>query len=110
MFDKLRSLFVGEGKTGGDSGLYVYVRLEKAREIVRIRLAPEHELNWDDETNTFVTRKSIIGPETFARADAVFRFDSAKKLIGAEIDGGESVTEEDWRQYVASSPKGAAIP
>ena len=83
--------------------------MEKTGEIVRIRLAPEHELNWDDDDNTFVAQKTIIGPETFARAHAVFRFDKERKLIGAEVDGGAIVPAEDWQQQVAARSAGKSV-
>jgi len=98
----LKGLFSGSPRNKPDSGLYLYVRLEKTGEIARLRLAPDHELNWDEEAGNFVSRKTIIGPLTFARADAEFRFDNAKTLISGEIDGGEIVTEEAWQEQTGS--------
>lgn len=93
---KLKDMFSGEGGKDADEGLYLYVRLDRSDEIVRLRLNPSHELNVDYERSGFVCRKHIIGPRSFKRAEATFYFDEGRRLVNAEITGGELATEEEW--------------
>jgi hypothetical protein len=95
-FDSLKNLFSGSGGSPSDKGLYVYVRLDKSGEVVRLRLDPGAELNPDIERGGYVCRKYITGPMTFDRAEATFYFDSGRQLTGADIVGGELAAQEDW--------------
>jgi hypothetical protein len=91
----LKKLFGGDANATQDGGIYVYIRLARSAEIVRLRIDPAHELNASDDGG-FITRKHIIGPRSFQRAEAVFMFSDAKHLLNTEVDGGEAVTEEEW--------------
>lgn len=92
-----RKLFGGASKpgTGGDEGLYFYVRLTQTGEVVKIRLIPRQELVPDYKNGGYFSRKVITGPRTLGRADAVFRFDEKRRFSGAEINGGELVEGAD---------------
>ncbi|MGF1503677.1 MAG: hypothetical protein GYB64_09260 [Chloroflexi bacterium] len=83
-----------------DSGVYVYVKLHGADEIVRLRLEPKHELIPDDDG--FYSRKSIVGPDSFKRAQATFYFNRDYKLVRAKIEGGDLSTEDAWQAYLES--------
>ena len=94
--DKLKNAFSGGGAEAPDEGLYLYIRLDPSGEVVRLRLNPAHELNIDFERGGFVSRKSIVGPRKFGRAEAAFRFDDNRRLSEWDISNGTLVSEEDW--------------
>jgi hypothetical protein len=93
----LKKLFGGQGSAAQDHGVYVYVKLARSGEIVRLRIDPAHELNLDEDTGGYISRKLIVGPRSYQRAEAAFQFNEAKHLLDADIDGGEMTTEEEWR-------------
>lgn len=93
--DQLKKLFGSQPGRQPDQGLYIYVKLERTGEVVRLRLSPQHELN-SDEAGGYVSHKSIIGPRTFGRAEATFRFDERRALVDTEITGGTLATREEW--------------
>ncbi len=82
--------------SSGDEGIYFYVKLDRTGEIVQIRLSPRQDLVPDYNKGTYFSRKSITGPETFARAEAIFYFDEGKSFVNAEIDGGSVVEKEEY--------------
>ncbi len=98
---RLRGLLSGSSTANQDEGLYFYVRLDKTGEIVRLRIAPSQELNPDYGRGGFVSRKQILGPRTFARAEATFRFDEAHRLMEWDIVGGSLTTHEAWEEQQA---------
>lgn len=81
---------------GEDRGIYLYVRLDKSGEIVKIRLDPFHDLAPDYENENYFSRKAIIGPKSIERADAVFYFDNSRSLERADISGGSLSDEEEY--------------
>ena len=96
-FDKLKEVFTGGG--GGrsaDSGIYLHIKLDRTGEIVRLRLDPQYELvpDYDQEGGSYRTHKSVVGPRTFDRAEAVFFFDASRRLVNSEIEGGVLVEQE----------------
>jgi hypothetical protein len=104
----LKNLFGGgDRQEQSDSGVYVYVRLDRSGEIVQLRLNPQHEFVPDDTQDGYKTHKTIVGPRSFARAEAVFRFDAGHHLTGADIDGGELADESAWQAQQSASDGGA---
>lgn len=102
-FDRLKGMFSGGDSGPADNGIYLYVKLDRSGEIVRLRLDPQHELVPDYEGGSgYRTHKSVVGPRTFARAEAVFRFNSSRNLEGAEIDGGSLVDAADYEAQEAA--------
>ncbi len=98
LLGKLKDLFGGSGSggQGGDTGLYLYVRLDRTGEVVRLRLEPQYELVPDYDEGGYFTRKSVVGPLTFARAEATFRFDEGRRLASWDITGGQLADQADW--------------
>lgn len=99
----LKNLFGGGDRQGriDDAGVYVYVRLARSGEVVRLRLNPEHEFVPDPDQGGYTTHKTIVGPRSFNRADAVFHFDEQHGLVSADIDGGELADEAAWQAQQA---------
>lgn len=99
LFAKLKDIFsrTGGGKQPADTGIYLYVRVKRSGEIVRLRLEPQYELVPDYDAGGFVSRKTVVGPRSFQRAEAEFRFDAGRRLTGCDISGGELVDEAAWQ-------------
>jgi len=99
----LKNLFGGGSeKNSGDSGIYLYVILDISGEIVKIRLDPAHELNVDYEQGLgYFSKKYIVGPKSYRRAEATFHFNDDKSFLGADIDGGELSSAEAYDQQLA---------
>jgi hypothetical protein len=99
ILDKLKGMLGGSGGGSGgtgDSGLYFYVKLKRGGEIVRLRIEPQYELVPDYDNGGYVTRKTIVGPLTYQRAEATFRFDENRSLADYDISGGELVDKAAW--------------
>jgi hypothetical protein len=92
----LSRLFGGNQPGPDDSGLYYYVRLQRGGEIVRLRLDPRYDLTPDYDSGGYVARKTVTGPRTYRRAEVQFRFDSTRRLVGWDAEGGELAPESDW--------------
>lgn len=99
----LKKLFGGGASEPQDDGLYLYVKLDRADEVVRIRINPGSELNPNEDGGGYITRKLIMGPRTFKKAEATFFFDPNRRLINSEISGGELSTIEAWQTYEATA-------
>ncbi len=108
LFGKLKDLLGGSGPgvQGGDAGLYLYVKLDRTGEVVRLRLEPQQELVPDYEAGGYFSHKSVVGPLTFARAEATFRFDDSRRLTGWDITGGELADEAAWEAQQAQPGEG----
>jgi hypothetical protein len=92
----LKKLLGGGGSSRGkDGGIYVYVRLARTGEVVRLRLTIGYEISRDDEGVLF-TRKLIMGSSSFEKAEATIYFDDSYRVTGADITGGEIADESDW--------------
>src|SRR5574341_1630331 len=103
IFDRLRELFTGSDREPSDEGIYTYIKLDGSGEVVRVRLSPGQELNPDYEAGGYITRKTIIGPRSFRRAEALFRFDESRRLIATEVEGGSVGTQQEWEAQAAAS-------
>ena len=101
IFNRLKNLFGGEGRQEPDTGIYLYVQLDRTGEVVQLRLTPEHELVPDYEHGGYFTRKTIVGPRRFERAEATFTFDDNRQLTGADISGGTLVDRAAWETWQA---------
>ncbi len=101
--DFLKKLFGGGDKKPVDSGIYLYVKDSKCGEVIRIRLEPKHELVAQDDGG-YISNKMIVGSRCFNRISASFYFDAQKRLVNAELDGGELVGEDDWTPPAPSGP------
>ncbi len=92
----LKNLFSGSEKKPTDDGIYLYVQLDGSGEVVSLRLDPQHELNNDPNGHGYFSKKYIVGPISYKRAEAIFYFDGNKSLIDASIDGGSLSTKKAY--------------
>jgi hypothetical protein len=106
-FKKLQEMFGGRAEA--DSGLYYYIKLKRGGEIVRIRLEPSFELVPNYDSEGYTTRKTVVGPKTFQRAEAMFYFTASRMLDRVEVDGGEMADESEWlAQQQSQEAKGGS--
>lgn len=99
LINKIASALQGGKTTGGtheDRGIYLYVKLDKSGEIVRLRLDPQHDLAPDYKKGTYFSNKTIIGPRSIEKAEAVFFFDEKKTFESADIAGGTLSNKEAY--------------
>lgn len=87
----------GGGAAQDDSGVYVYVKVKRSGEIVRLRLMPGYDIS-KNEDGRFFSRKMVMGGRSFERVDATFYFDKSYKLVEADTPGGEIVDEEAYQE------------
>ncbi len=100
--DFLKRLF-GGGRSGeGDQdGLYFYVRSKQTGEVIRVRLHRYNDLSQSDDMQGYYAHKTIVGSKSFDRIEADFRFDKGRRLVDADLVGGELVEREDYEAYLA---------
>lgn len=92
----LKKLFGKRGSVASrDDGIYLYVKIRRGGEIVRVRVHKLNELSRNDEGQLFV-RKLVMGTRSFERVEAEFYFDDSYHLTRADLTGGEMVTEQDY--------------
>ena len=101
-------LMGGPGPTGGDVGLYYYVRCKRCGEVIRVRINPMNDLSLSDDEKTRFVRKTIVGQHCYNRIEAEFRYDANRKLIDTEITGGDLVSEKEYKAYQVSQSEASA--
>ncbi len=114
MFDFLKRLFSGGGAGSDRDALYVYVRCRSCGEVIRVRINPTTDLAQEfdegsasDSASGYVLRKEIVGSGAcFRRLHLEMTFDSARRELSREVEGGDFVTAEDYARYQAQ--RGAA--
>jgi hypothetical protein len=91
----LKSLF-GGGSSGDDpNALYVYVKILRSGEVVRLRIHKGNDVSVNDEGERFV-RKLVMGNQSFERVDATIYFDNQFRVTHADMPGGEIVTKAEY--------------
>jgi len=104
IFKKIANLLTGGGASGGqDRGIYVYVKLRRSGEIVRLRVDPINDVSADDEGQRF-TRKLAMGQRSFDRVEATIYFDNNNRVTNAEMSGAELSTREAYEAQKATNP------
>lgn len=103
----LKKLFSGGGGSA-DSGIYKYVRCNACKEPIRIRLNPSADLSPvfegdNDDATGYEVHKEILGNRCYKLMHATWRFDTGKRLTGAEIEGGTEITVAEYEAETATS-------
>ncbi|PJF43580.1 MAG: hypothetical protein CUN55_08345, partial [Phototrophicales bacterium] len=84
-----------------------YVRIYKSYapsetdEIVEVRVNLAHDLSLDDDGGYF-SRKVVVGPHTFKKAELLLYYDKGRNLRDTEVVNGELVERADYETYRAS--------
>lgn len=109
--DFLKRLFGGGRSAEGDQdGLYFYIRSRQSGEVIRLRLHRYNDLSQSDDLQGFYAHKTIVGSKSFDRIEADFRFDKSRKLVDADLEGGELVEREDYEGYLAGQATARGEP
>jgi hypothetical protein len=87
----------GSGRSRDREGLYIYVKCGRCGTPVRVRVSKYHDLQRDYDTGEMVLRKEIMDDKCFRLMDATVRFDPRYQVIDRKIQGGEFITEDEYR-------------
>lgn len=96
-----KRLFGGVG-SGGDDGLYLYIRPDRCDEIVRLRINVMNDLSYTDDQKGLFAHKVVRGTKCFTPVEVDLHFNLQRKLVDTQITGGTIVTEADWQAWQAS--------
>jgi hypothetical protein len=99
--DFLRRLFGGGASASpADDGLYLYVRCNNCQSPLRVRIDPRNELSPEfDEgegVGGYILRKEMMDSKCFRLMYATLRFDTRRREISREIEGGSYITPEEY--------------
>ena len=104
----LKKLFGGTGEQNTDrDGIYFYIRSQASGEVIKVRLNRMNDLSLNEDQRGYYARKVVVGQRSFNRIEAVFMFDSNRRLVSAEADKGEFVEEADYEAFLDSQQDGA---
>ncbi len=94
--------FGGGGGEGGDrNAMFLYVRCNRCRDVVRVRvnMANEPAQEFDeggDKVIGYTLNKTIVDSKCFRPIPVTIRFDARRREQGREIEGGEFVGQEEY--------------
>jgi hypothetical protein len=105
--DFLKKLFGGGGgaaPSGGDSGLYFYVRPHTCKEVLRIRINRDNDLSAVDDGNGYYCRKLARSSDYHCNREIEMElwFDANRQLQRNEVMGGLMVSEADYQAWIES--------
>jgi hypothetical protein len=99
---------LGGGKPTPDSlAIYVYVRLLRSGEVLKVRLQRGYDISESDEGGYF-SRKLLMGRHSFDKVDATFYFSNRFALTNAEFSGGAELAQE--ADYLAQQARPESSP
>ena len=106
LLDTILKLFRGGGQAApADRGLYYYVRCDRCREAIRIRVDPGWDLAPDFEGGGgFGVTKHVIGQKCFRPIEVTITFDEKRQEIDKEISGGKFISAAEYE--AEQVPKG----
>ena len=97
LLDRLRELVGGGGRPRDPNGIYFYVRCGRCGEMLEVRADKRFDLVRDYEKGGYVLHKEMLGSQCFSLMHATVRFDQNKHIISREVEGGELISEEEFR-------------
>lgn len=104
--DRLRGLVSGEGRPHDPDGIYLYVRCARCGQKLRVRADRRFDLMRDLDEGGYVLRKEMMDGTCFSLMYATVRFDEDKRIVSREIEGGEFITEEEFRHPLPGAEPG----
>ncbi len=103
---KFMQSFGGGGLgSGGDVGLYYYVRCDRCGEVIRVRINPLNDLSIDDTGKGLWAHKVIVGQRCYNRIEADFTYDMNRKLNSSQATGGTFVDKQAFQADQAAHPQ-----
>lgn len=105
----LKTLFGGQGanrEEGGGNALFFYVRPARCDDVVRVRIDLNNDLSLNDDSSGYWIRKMIASSNyKCGRAELTLYFDTNRRLLNTEINGGELVSREAYDQWQAGQQR-----
>ena len=100
LFKALGRMF--SGGSGGDVGLYYYVKCARCGEVIQVRINPMNDLSVQygedgrGRGDTFIVHKTLVGRRCYNRIEADFTFDANRQLSDKQITGGKFVDRAEF--------------
>jgi hypothetical protein len=102
----LSGIFGSEDREIKDrDGIYFYIRCNKCGTPVRIRANKHSDFQRDYDTGELLLRKEVMDGGCFSLMYATVRLNSAYQVIEKDVEGGEFLTWEEYREL--TPPKDA---
>lgn len=93
----------GSSPEMGDKNAYfVYVRPKRCLEVVRVRINLMNDLSLTDDESGYFVRKLASAQRCPFQAEISLLFDRNRRLVEAEVENGEMVTQADYVQWQSS--------
>jgi hypothetical protein len=100
VWDRLKKVLGGQRSGGKDDGIYFYVRCDRCREKVRVRLNPHSELQQEfgdsGQDSGYSVRKMVVDQRCFRPIEVRMRFDASRHEQSREIEGGTFLTQQEY--------------
>jgi len=105
---KLREFLLGSpsDEPSDPNGIFFYVKCAHCGAPVRVRIDRHNDLTRDFERGGFFVRKEVMDGSCFRLIYATLHFDEAYRVTNQEIEGGEFITWEEYRQLAGKEKKG----
>lgn len=99
-FSKLFGAFQGKPPTGNDRYIPIYVLSNRCHEPIAGHIDMMNEISLDDENKaSYYTRKVLHSSgkdRCFAQVEVEVWFDSHKRIVRQEVQGGRWLTSEEY--------------
>jgi hypothetical protein len=90
------------GRPEEDGALWLYVRCSHCGATVRVRINLFNDLSLTEDGG-YILRKDILDDKCFQLMRAELRFDSKRRVISRDIEGGEFITQDEYETMGPSS-------
>ncbi|HEX5415692.1 MAG TPA: hypothetical protein VFZ25_08490 [Chloroflexota bacterium] len=95
----LKRVGIGGGpKETGDRGVYYYIRCNKCKEKIRVRVDPYWDLSPEFEGSGFSVTKHVIGQKCFRTIEVSLTFDDKRQETERSISGGTFITVAEYEE------------
>jgi hypothetical protein len=86
----------------GDRGIYLYIRVTKSGETIKVRIDPANDLVQEfdpaggDNPTHYTCYKEVIGNRSFHAVELNLDFDNRRRLQDKKIVGGRFISEAEY--------------
>ena len=95
----LSSIFGSKDREIKDrDGFYFYIRCDKCGTPVRVRVNKHNDFLLDYDSGERVLRKEVMDGGCFSLMYATIRIDGSYNIIDQEVEGGEFITWDEYRE------------
>ncbi len=110
LLDTLKAIFAGnDGRRPDDASAWFYVRCRRCGEVIKVRVDMRNDPS-EDEDGQYVVHKTLVGGarRCFARLEMTLILDAGRHVRGQEVTGGEFVSADDYRAFIAADAQDQA--